>query len=58
MTNDKPKSIDELLREINKPGTVVGTINGLKIVISADVPKGEIHINSESVGALFAVSEV
>ena len=58
MTNDKPKSAAQVLRELNKTGTVIGNIGALKVVISADVPKGEIHINSESVGMLFAVSEV
>ena len=55
MTNDKPKPVAQVLREINKTGTVIGNIGALKVVISADVPKGEIYINSESVGALFAV---
>jgi len=39
------------------PGVVVGALGSLKVVVSSDVPKGEIRINPESLGILFTVSD-
>ena len=52
-----PQIIDKIVQALESDGEEVGKLGALKVVISYNVPKGEIRINPESLGALFTVSD-
>lgn len=57
MMKSNPQIIDKIVKALASDGEEIGKLGALKIVVSYNVPKGEIRINPESLGVLFTVSD-